>query len=264
MADPLLAFAVKLALTAGIVILVTRLVEIAGPLAAGIAVGLPIVIGPGYFFLMLEQPPDFVATAAEASLGGLVGILAYLLAAGYAAPRTGPAGTLAAGALAWAAVGGSLALLHSPPAVSLAVFALLFLLGGRLRSGHEDLPRPPALRMTPAILVGRALPAGLLVALTTAMASTAGGRTAGFLLSYPVAVTVTCWVVHRSYGGRLAAATMAAAQSGILGLVGFLGIIALAGQALGAMPAFALALAASLLPGLWLVFGRNRMRRRHT
>lgn len=264
MPDPLVAALVKLALTAGVVILVTRLVEVAGPLAAGIAVGLPIVIGPGYFFLLLEQPPEFVAMAAEASVGGLAGILAYLLASGAVAPRAGPTATIAAGSLAWAVVGGALALLHAPPAFSLAVFALLFVLGRKLRSGHEGLERPPALRMTAAVLAGRALPAGLLVALTTAVASTAGGRMAGFLLSFPIAVTVTCWIVHRTYGGRLAAATMAAAQTGILGLVGFLGILVLGVEGLGPMPAFALALVASLLPGLWLAFGRNGMRRRHT
>lgn len=264
MVDPITTALVKLVLTAGVVVLVTRLVETAGPLAAGIAVGLPIVIGPGYFFLLLEQPPDFATTAAEASISGLAGILAYLIASGFVAPRAGPTAAVAAGSLAWVVIGGTLALLHAPPLLSLAVFALLFALGGRLRSGHDGLERPPAMRMTAAMLAGRALPAGLLVALTTAVASATGGWTAGFLLSFPIAVTVTCWVVHRTHGGRLAAATMAAAQSGILGLVGFLGVLVLGIEELGPMPAFALALVASLLPGLWLALGRNGLHRRHT
>jgi hypothetical protein len=251
------AFAVKALLTIFVVVAITRIVEALGPRAGGLAIGLPIVIGPGYLFLLREHPPGFVAAAAETSTAGLVGILAYLIAAAPLARRYGATAMVAGGTLAWAAVGGTFAASGAGMAASLAGFALLF--AGAAAWAERAASGPPAggARLALSMLLWRAVPAGLLVAGIGAVAARLGGPVSGFLISFPVAISATGVVLHRARGGDTAAAMLIAARTGLLGLAAFLAVLALALPVLGAAGAFALALAASLAPGIAVTFGRR-------
>src|SRR5215471_63779 len=67
--DPqLLAIALKIGLTATIVVAAATATERAGPLLGALIVTLPIGAGPAYFFLALDHPPEFLAASALASL----------------------------------------------------------------------------------------------------------------------------------------------------------------------------------------------------
>ncbi|WP_207477933.1 hypothetical protein [Arenibaculum pallidiluteum] len=245
----MLAFTMKLVLTAGVVVAVTWLVERLGPRAGGIAVGLPIVLGPGYLFIALEKPPAYVADASLASLAGLAGVLAFLITHVRIAPASGPVLTLAASILAWGAMGLVMATAQPELPVTAAILAAGFLLARATRGRHDFAARPAAARATPTMMLGRAVPAGLLVAAVAGSSAALGETAAGVLITFPVGLTAVGWIVHRRLGGRLAAATMAAAQTGILGLLGFLLTVHLTAGRIAPMAGITLALLVSLLPG---------------
>ena len=63
-----LALAVKMALTAGLVVAAAAIAERAGPLLGALVATLPISAGPAYVFVSLDHGPAFVAASALASL----------------------------------------------------------------------------------------------------------------------------------------------------------------------------------------------------
>src|SRR5215472_14305998 len=82
--DPqLLAFALKIGLTATIVVAAATATERAGPLLGALIVTLPIGAGPSYVFLALQHEPEFIAASALGSLGvnALNGVFSLVYAA---------------------------------------------------------------------------------------------------------------------------------------------------------------------------------------
>jgi hypothetical protein len=66
--DPqLFAFALKIVLTAAIVVAAATASERAGPLLGALILTLPIGAGPSYVFLALQHDPDFIAASALVS-----------------------------------------------------------------------------------------------------------------------------------------------------------------------------------------------------
>ena len=63
-----LAFALKLATTALVVLLATLAAERAGPFVGALIVALPISAGPAYVIVAMEHDAAFVAASAHASL----------------------------------------------------------------------------------------------------------------------------------------------------------------------------------------------------
>src|SRR5476651_481507 len=70
--SPELAFAISLALrmalTAAIVVTSAMITERSGPVIGALVSSLPISAGPSYFFLAMDHDADFVAQAALASI----------------------------------------------------------------------------------------------------------------------------------------------------------------------------------------------------
>lgn len=254
----MLAFFLKLALTAAVVVGVTRMVDRFGPMAGGIAVGLPIVIGPGYLFLSLERSPAYVAEASLASLAGMLGILAFLVVHVRVAPGAGPVRTLALSTLGWAAASLAVAAARPGLGATLAALGAASLLARLARGSHDFATRPASPPATPAVLLARSVPAGLLVAAVSGAAASLGDAAAGILLTYPVGMTAVGWIVHRHLGGAVAAATMAAAQTGILGVFAFVLVVHLAAGRIAPLAGVGLGIAASLLPGIAMVAASRR------
>jgi len=72
--------AVKLIATASVVIGVTLAVSKLGPRLGGIIAGTPIILGPGYFFMLQERPVEFIQSAALSTLHALIATLVLLVA----------------------------------------------------------------------------------------------------------------------------------------------------------------------------------------
>lgn len=239
--------AIRVAATAVIVIGVTLAVERLGSLIGGALAGLPIVIGPGFFFIAREHGADFTADTAAASLLSLCATEAFLLAYSGVAFRHRPGLALSAATLVWFLAAAMLAPL--PPRPFLAVVLFLGAATAARLICRRRLLRTGGARKVDGgylLLLVRGLAAGLLVATATLAADHLGPGWSGFFVTYPIAISIVAITVHQRSGAYVAIATLHAAMQGVGSLAAFSLTLALAIKVAGPGAALAAALVASV------------------
>lgn len=237
---------VRVCATGFVVIFVAWLAARLGPVAGGILVGLPIVMAPGFFFMLREQPPAFVAAAAGGALFSLVGTQVYLGAYVAAAPRLGAAGAALAAIAGWCATAIPLAFVPHPAWAGAALFAAVSV-GLRMGCARLLPARTRAAGPTRwSLLIARAVAAGLLVGLVTLAAARLGPALAGTLIAFPIGFSVVLLSLNIDHGPAMAARTAHAGLLGVVSLAVFSLALALALAILSPWIAFLAALAASL------------------
>lgn len=245
--------AARMAATALVVILVASAVRRFGPVVGGALAGLPIVLGPGFYFLLERASPAFVAEAATYSVLALCATQAFLLAYVIAATRASPMVSLCAAAAGWAAIVLSLRLLPSDPLLGTVVYIVLTLcarwLSARVVTDATNSDRREGL----GLLLLRGCLAGLLVAIVTAGANSFGPEWSGLLLGFPIGFTVISVTIHEQLGRASAIATLHSALLGTASLTGFCAALALAAPNLSPDVAFVTALATSCIITLGLL-----------
>jgi len=218
---PVVAMLVRMAATAAVVVAISWAVGALGPRIGGALAGLPIVLGPGFFFLAHQAPADFAAHAAAYALLSLCATQCFLLAYIVAASRRGPAVSLLAALSAWAC--GALVFREAPawPLAGGALFALATWLAWRI--GGPFVPAAPRAKGKAGVvlLLVRGGLAGLLVAAVTTAASWLGPADAGLLMAFPIGFTVMALTIHQQMGGPVVAATLHSALLGTLALGSF-------------------------------------------
>ena len=262
MTDPLIwgAFAIRMAGTAFVVIAISWIAVRLGPSIGGVVVGLPIVLAPGLGFMLLDQPPGFVADAAAGALFSLSATQVFLLAFVALSGTTGPFLSVAGGSLAWLILALPLSLVPHPPLLGAVLFMAVTLaarrIGRRWVSGQDA----KAATSNWVLLVLRGLLAGLLVGGVTLGASALGAGFSGALMAFPIGFTVIAISLHLDHGGTFAGQTAYAGLTGLGSLATFCLCLALLLQHLPAGLAFLLALAASVLATLVMttLAGRTR------
>ncbi|WP_050526289.1 hypothetical protein [Pseudorhodobacter aquimaris] len=251
--DLLVELLVRVFATAGIVIGITLSVERLGPKIGGALAGLPIVIGPAFFFIVRDHSIEFSANAAAASLISLAATQAFLLAYIFVAARSRAA--ILAATLAWAVCAWGLSWVAPSPWTGLLIF-LPAMIAVRILSRRFVRPFTPGrAKGTLTLLVIRGVAAGLLVAGVTAASWQLGPVWAGLLISYPVGLTVISMTIHHRSGADMVISTLRAVMLGVLSPVAFTFVLAVLLEPLGPVLAFALALIAGVLAtsGLILV-----------
>ncbi|WP_430397156.1 hypothetical protein [Ferrovibrio sp.] len=218
---------------------VVYVMDRAPPFIGGVVLALPMVVGPSYFFLGLQQDALFLHQAIVIALGMIGAVLCFLtlyirLIGQFSAPLS-LLGALAAWMLA------AVLVRHLPLLwpVMLAFTAAIGLLAWRVNRGvvqlgFSDGKRAPA--PTYDVLL-RAASAGLLVVLVTLLANRLGPLGSGLLASFPVALSVICLFLLRRYSRQAARAALASTQRGLVcHVVFFLSLLGLE----AALPAFTL------------------------
>lgn len=240
------ALAIRMIATAVVVIGVALAVARFGPAVGGRLAGLPIVLGPGFFFLIRQEDARFVATAASFAILSLVATQLFLLVHVAVSGRAAPLAALLAAVGAWAGAALVLRWFPAAPLAAIALFTLATLGARRLGRGFLRPVRRIARTENTGLLVMRGLLAGLLVAVVTTLAGRLGATAAGLLMAFPVGYTVLSVTIHEQMGAGIAAATLYSAMLGTASLAGFCGTLALLAPLTGGWPAFAAALAVSL------------------
>lgn len=243
----------RMTATAFVVIAIATAVGRFGAVIGGALAGLPMVLGPGFFFLMLQASPDFVSEAAAYSLLSLCAAQVLLLAYIAAADRAGPLPALLTALGAWAAAAVLLQLFPPQPLAGLALFAVVTLAARKLGAAFVRPAQTSARADRFGLLLLRGLLAGLLVAFVTAGASKLGATGSGLLLGFPIGYTVLSITIHEQFGAETAAATLHSALLGTISLAGFCATLALAMPVLSPASAFLLALAVSVAITVGLV-----------
>ncbi len=191
-------FVLKLILTPALIAMATLAVRRWGPGVGGWIVGLPLTSGPVSVFFALEQGPDFAASAAAATMVGVLSVVAFCLTYTKISLRVPwPAATLAS--LCAYSLFVLLLARISPPLLP-AVIAVNALIGLAL-AVTKPLPlKPPAAPVFWWDIPFRMLAATGMVLCITALSSQLGPRLSGLLSAFPVFICVMSAFSHKLCG----------------------------------------------------------------
>ncbi len=233
--------------TALAVVLIAKLGERGGALLASVVLTFPMNSGPGFFFVALEQPADFVRAGALVSFAGTGAVLAFVAVFVAIARAQSFAAGVAAALLAWLALA-ALTLALPPTLIGAAVaigvgVALVVLLG----TGRVVALPTTAIRVGWHHLLVRGLLAGLMVACVAESARALGPTLAGLAYAFPITILASLWMLRRHYGAAFTLAVMARVPAGFATYAGFCLTLHLAAGPLAPLAAWALAVVAAVL-----------------
>ncbi len=243
----------RMGATAFVVVAVALAVSHFGPIIGGALAGLPIILGPGFFFLITRTSSSFVANAAAYSVFALCATQIFLLTYIVTAKRAPPVLSLCAAIGAWLAAAIPFQFLPPDPLIGLILFFGLTR-GARCISNRFYFDAPKGRRNERlALLLLRGGLAGLLVAIVTAGASGMGPEWSGIFLSFPIGYTVIAVTIHEQLGRGSAITTLRSALLGTTSLVGFCATLSLTVEVMPAQGAFVMAILVSLSITLGLI-----------
>jgi hypothetical protein len=217
----------KLVLTPLLVGAITLCARRWGHRLGGTLAGLPLTSGPVSVFLLLEQGEAFAARAAEATVLGLVGVVAYCLTYSLCSFR------LRAG---WCVLLASLALSTATyllshinvPLLLAFLFALTSIVLARRFLGTVTPERPPAQEQVipPWDIPLRMLIAAGVVGALTLLATRLGPQLTGIISPWPVVIAIIAASVHVQASGLAARQVMRGALAGSFAFALFFFLVA--------------------------------------
>lgn len=253
----------KAAVTAVVLILVSKVAERLGPFMASIVMAFPMNAGPGYFFLALTEEPKFMAAGALPSLAGTGAVFMFIPAYVQVASRWGGfVLPMLAGIASWSVGAWVIAQidLTLPWALALtaggAVIAVVF-------SRHFDFHSAPKFTRVPfRFMVGRAIVGGTIVATAATLANVVGPYIAGMAFAFPTTICATMWMMTRLFDATFAAATIQSARLTMINYIVFCAALYLSAPHVTSMQAWLIAIAAPMVTSAGLaLFGRRAKRR---
>ncbi|MEX0606299.1 MAG: hypothetical protein WD623_15415 [Marinobacter sp.] len=255
----------KLVATAVVVIGVSITVGKLGPRLGGILAGTPVILGPGYFFMLQEWPPEFIRAAALSSLHALIATLLFVVSFVVTAKRLSALASLAVATLLWIPAALLFSRLPGGLGIAVTVYGIVLLLAEWIRRAL-DLKQPTVVSVSGwSDLLLRGVMAGILVSVATTLAVNSGPTLSGMLVGFPVALFTIGWTLHDRYGADVARATVSAAQMGMLSLVAFTVVTAILVGVIAPMLTFLFALLASMsVSGSLLLLSQWRVRRAYS
>ncbi len=254
--------ALKMALTAAVVVITSVAVERSGPFIGALIAALPTAGGAAYVILAIEHPPSFIAASAIGSIATGAAVSVFALTYSVLAQRRGLVLSLGIALVVWLAAAAALRTVDWTPlgavALNVAVFAVTIPLSWRYRASG---PAKKFLR-TRFDLPLRALAAAIVVAAVTTASYTIGSFASGMFALFPIIFCSSIVILHPRVGGKATAAMVAHAQVAFLGLgLGFLVVHYLA-EPLGSWWALTLGISVSVAwSGLLLMVRTGVMRR---
>jgi hypothetical protein len=212
-----LSLTLKMAVTAGFVVVATLIAERSGPLVGGLISTLPISAGPVYVFLALDHSTRFLADSAVTSLAINPVIAGFALVYAFLAQRRGREVSILAALAFWLLLA---LIVHAftwttltATIFNLLVLPICLLLARPLRDA--EIPRLPTRWSDVA---ARAVSVALLVAAVVALSERIGPSATGILALFPIVMTSIMFILHGRVGGKAAAAVMASSITGLIGL----------------------------------------------
>jgi len=252
--------ALKMALTAFIVVIVSVTVERSGPFVGALIAALPTAAGAAYIILAFEHAPDFIAASAVGSAAATASVSIFCLVYAVLAQRHGLVLSLGIAVAIWFVAAAALRLNTWTPLtaaiLNVAVFSVTVPLSWRYRTSG-----PPAKFLrTPYDIPLRAITSAVVVAVVTTASYSIGSFASGVFAVFPIVMGCSIVILHPRVGGIASASMMAHAQIALNGLwLGFLAMHYLVAPA-GVWGAYGLGLAVCIgwSVMLWLVRARKR------
>lgn len=227
MMSPLLVFlldlALKMALTATIVVIISVVVERSGPFVGALIAALPTAAGAAYIILAFEHPPDFIAASAVGSAAATATVSIFAFTYSVLAQRHGLLLSISLAIAVWFVGAAALRMVTWTPLtamlLNIAVFGITVPLSWRYRTSG-----PPAKFLRSAYDIPlRALTAAVVVAAVTTASYSIGTFASGVFAVFPIVMACTVVILHPRVGGIASASMFAHAQIALNGLwLGFL------------------------------------------
>lgn len=245
--------ATRMTATALVVIFISWAVSRFGSIIGGTLAGIPIILGPGFYFLIGQTTDIFVMQTAAYALLSLCATQLFLLSYIATARKNLPYFSLACATITWLIVASVLKLFPAQPIFGILLFIATTLLCLSL-ARRFTMPEVSSQNKTGAgLLLARGILAGLLVAVVTSMSHWLGPSGAGLLLAFPIGYTIVAITIHQAFGSASLIATLQSALKGTTSLAGFCAVLAVFMSHTVPAIAFGAALSTSLLITLFLI-----------
>jgi uncharacterized membrane protein (GlpM family) len=254
--------ALKMAMTAIVVVITSVAVERSGAFLGALIAALPTAAGAAYTILAIEHPPSFIAASAIGSVATGAAVSIFSAVYTLLAQRRGLILSLGVSILVWFAGAAILRLVDWTPlgavVLNAAVFAVTIPLCWRYRASG-----PPRKFLRTAFDIPlRALAAAIVVAVVTTASYSIGSFASGMFALFPIILCSSIVILHPRVGGKATASMLAHAQIAFIGLaLGFLVVHFLA-EPLGSSWALAIGLSVAVAwSGILLLVRVTAMRR---
>ena len=208
----------KIAMTAGIVVAASIVVERSGPFIGALIAALPTAGGAAMIILAWEHPPGFIAQSAVGSMVANAAVAVFALAYAVLAQRRSLLVSLGGAYVLWFGAAwltrfvswdvGTAALLNAVVFPLAIVASQRFRVTGAVRRVH----------LTAADLAWRVGVVTLCVLIVTGASYSIGSFASGLFAFFPVAMGSFFVILHSRLGGPAAASVAAYVQSPLIGL----------------------------------------------
>lgn len=253
----LIMLALKMSLTALVVVGSSIVVERTGPFIGGMIATLPISAGPSYVFLALDHDSAFIAAAALTTLTVNATNMLFVTVYAHIAQKQGAAVSLGLAVLFWCVTMALLSFVPWTLAGALLFNLIAFLVSFYLCKNLLSAPKGGILKRKRWDIALRASGVVTLVGVVVVLGNLAGPRAAGLAAPFPIVLSSLAAMLHPRLGGRIAAATLANSLPGLAGFAFAIVALHLTAVSLGSGLALLLALLISLGWNAILVL-RNR------
>jgi uncharacterized membrane protein (GlpM family) len=159
--------ALKMAMTAIVVVITSVAVERSGPFIGSLIAALPTAAGAAYVILAIEHPPSFIAASAIGSAATSAAVSIFSLAYAILAQRRGLLMSVGVSLAIWFAVAAVLRMVDWTPLGAVALNAVVFAITIPLSWRYRDAGPLRKFLRTPFDIPLRALAAAVVVAVVT-------------------------------------------------------------------------------------------------
>jgi uncharacterized membrane protein (GlpM family) len=263
--SPLLSFlfdlALKMTLTATIVVIISVVVERSGPFIGALIAALPTAASAAYIILAFEHSPDFIAASTVGSAAATAAVSIFAFTYTVLAQRHGLLLSLSVAIVVWFIGAAALRTVAWTPLtaalLNIVVFGITVPLSWRYRTSG---PSAKFLR-TPYDIPLRALTAAAVVAAVTTASYSIGSFASGMFAVFPIVMACSVVILHPRVGGVASASMFAHTQIALNGLwLGFL-VVHYMVPLFGVWGAFGIGLVVCIgwSGGLWMIRRRREV-----
>jgi uncharacterized membrane protein (GlpM family) len=252
--------ALKMAMTATIVVIISVVVERSGPFIGALIAALPTAASAAYIILAFEHPPEFIAASAVGSAAATAAVSVFCLVYAILAQRHGVVLSVGVSIIVWFIAAAALRLTTWTPLtatiLNIVVFGITVPASWRYRTSGP----PPKLLRRPYDIPLRAIASAITVVAVTALSFRIGSFASGMLAVFPIVMGCSIVILHLRVGGVASASMMAHAQIALNGLwLGFIAVHFLI-PPFGVWGAFGLGMLVCIAwsGGLWLIRARPK------
>ncbi|MGA8616014.1 MAG: hypothetical protein WB760_30875 [Xanthobacteraceae bacterium] len=219
----LLDLALKMVLTATIVVIISIVVERSGPFVGSLIAALPTAAGAAYIILAFEHPPDFIAASAVGSAAAAAAVSIFALVYTVLAQRHGLVLSLGVAIMVWFIGAAALRTVAWTPLTAVFLNVVVFGIAVPLSWRYRTSGPPAKFLRTPYDIPLRALTAAVVVAAVTTASYSIGSFASGMFAVFPIVMACSVVILHPRVGGIASASMFAHAQIALNGLwLGFL------------------------------------------